>query len=161
MMDKRKLNKIFRRDSSTSQSREESPISSPSSPSTNGYVSVDDEPTPEVTQNTAFNSTSHRQSQVAKDDLFEELGLRHFGRIQHSSSIVCLGYVLIAISIFTFIVYVYAVIGAKLMPYTGYFVLDIIKEDNYICYLIPLMLVPAVSAKYFNWLARQHFEQNG
>ena len=57
-------------------------------------------------------------------------------------------------------IFLYTAIISKLLPDTGYFVIDFIKHDYYFCYLIPLSIVPTYAVVYLNWLAMRHFEQN-
>ena len=100
---------------------------------------------------------------VPEDDnlemLFENLGLRHFGKMSLQPNL-CVAYTLIFVSIFFGVSFVYAAFISKLMPDTGVLVLDAIKGDFYFCYLFPLLLLPTYIVVYINWLAMKFFKNN-
>ena len=99
-------------------------------------------------------------SQDSTEVLFEELGLRHLGKLQTPTNATCQGFfILITVSI-TAIAYIYAGLISKLLPYSGNEVLDVVKDDVYFCYLIPLILLPTLIMIYLNWLSFEHFRQN-
>ena len=91
--------------------------------------------------------------------LFKNLGLRHFGRMEMEPNL-CVAYSLVFLSIFIFILFIYAAFASKLMPDTNIYILDFIKYDYYFCYLIPLMLLPTYIVVYINWLAMKFFKNN-
>lgn len=98
---------------------------------------------------------------VNLERLFQSLGLRHLGRkIKIKSSLK--HYILFVASIVFFLLYVYAAFISKALPdsYTDNWILDAIRRDSYICYLIPLMILPTFMVIYLNWLAMKFFESN-
>ena len=111
----------------------------------------------ELLENTTWNSLS---ANVQSEALFTKLGLRHLGRLQYSSRTKYYGYGVIVISILIGLSFLYAAFISKSLPDSGIHVLDGIKHDHYFCYLLPLTILPTILARYINWLARQHFEQN-
>jgi hypothetical protein len=54
--------------------------------------------------------------------------------------------------------YLYSAIISKVMPDTGFVILDAIKYDYYFCYLIPLMILPTVIVVYLKWLSMSLFQ---
>lgn len=94
------------------------------------------------------------------EDLFEELGLRHLGKLQTPADATCYGYCTLITVLILAVAYLYAGIISKLLPYSGYEVLDAVKEDVYFCYLAPLILLPTLVMIYLNWLSFEHFRQN-
>ena len=91
--------------------------------------------------------------------LFENLGLRHFGKMQLQPNL-CVARTFLFISIFIGVLFSYSAFISKLMPDTGILVLDFMKHDYYFCYLFPLMLLPTYIVVYINWLAMKFFKNN-
>lgn len=91
---------------------------------------------------------------------FQSLGLRHFGRLAPPKNIDYYGYATTCFFATIGIIYLYTALVSKLLPDTGYFILDFFKHDFYFCYLIPLSIIPTYAVIYLNWLAMRHFEQN-
>jgi hypothetical protein len=57
--------------------------------------------------------------------------------------------------------FAYALVVSKfLMPTTGIYVLDLIKDDQYYCYFLPLCLIPTYLFFYLNWLSWTYFQYN-
>lgn len=91
---------------------------------------------------------------------FQSLGLRHFGRLSLPKNVDYYGYAITCSFVAIGIVYLYTAFVSKLLPDTGYFLLDFFKYDYYFCFLIPLSIIPTYMVIYLNWLAMRHFEQN-
>ena len=52
----------------------------------------------------------------------------------------------------------YSVIFSKvMMPYTGHFILDWIKDDYYYCALLPAWLLTVVILAWINWVSMKYF----
>lgn len=66
----------------------------------------------------------------------------------------------IVFSVVISLVYFYAAFISKMLPYTGYFILDSMKDDYYVCYLLPLMIVPTIVVVYLEWLSMTFFQHN-
>lgn len=95
------------------------------------------------------------------DNLFDDLELRNIHDLKiENAHLGFYGYLIIAMSCFCGSLYLYAAFISKLLPDTGAVVLDMIKNDYYICYLIPLIIPPTYAVIYLNWLSIRHFEQN-
>ena len=75
------------------------------------------------------------------------------------NSSIC-GYILFFISISFFIISIYAIIISKKLSYTGNIYLDAIKDDEYYCYLLPLLIPITIIAVYLNWLGLKFFKHN-
>lgn len=98
---------------------------------------------------------------LSQDDLFKDLKIRHVAQMQASSpSLQLTGYLLIATAVVFAAVYLHAAFLSKMLPRTGLAVLDMVAEDRYFCYLVPLVLLPTGAVLYLNWLAITHFRQN-
>lgn len=97
------------------------------------------------------------EEDFAVERQFKELGLRN--RISPVAN-VGIGLVVFLASILVGILYVYAAFVSKLLPETGIFLIDWIKQDTYFCYLIPLALPTAYVFIYINWLSLRVFENN-
>ena len=95
-----------------------------------------------------------------QEDLFKELSLRRYSQMRITPSIRLFGYGLICSSIAFGVIFLYAILVAKLMPDTGYKILDWVKSDRYFCYLIPLAILPTYAIIYLNWLSITHFVRN-
>lgn len=91
--------------------------------------------------------------------LFENLGLRHFGKMQLQPNLFA-AHTFLFVSIFVGVLFSYSAFISKLMPDTGILVLDFMKHDYYFCYLFPLMLLPTYIVVYINWLAMKFFKNN-
>eukprot|EP01035_Chromulina_nebulosa_P063185 gene63185-86432_t len=78
------------------------------------------------------------------EDLYKELGLRHLGKLQTPTDATCYGYCILITVLLLGLAYIYAGFISKLLPYSGYEVLDAVKEDVYFCYLAPLILLPTL-----------------
>ena len=46
------------------------------------------------------------------------------------------------------------------MGYTGNFILDWIKDDDYYCYLVPATYVTTAFFMYANWTAMKYFRHS-
>jgi hypothetical protein len=91
--------------------------------------------------------------------VFKRLDLRNIHHIKPSKNLY-LACNLVAISIIAGILYIYAAFVSKLLPDTGYWILDFIKHDYYYCYLVPLLLLPTYAVIWLNWIASQIYEHN-
>ena len=98
------------------------------------------------------------------EGIFATLGLRSFGRVgasKHAAEGDGLGYkgpsgyTLLISSILLVLAYLYAALFSKLMPTTGVALLDAIKEDEYFCFLLPLLIIPTFFIVYLNWVSFQ------
>ena len=97
------------------------------------------------------------EDDFAVERQFKELGLRN-----RVSLVANVGVALVVIfaSILLGVLYVYAAFVSKLLPDTGIFLFDWIKQDTYFCYLIPLALPTSYVFIYINWLSLRVFENN-
>ena len=71
-----------------------------------------------------------------------------------------MGALVITMAAIIFIVLFYAIIGSKLLEPTGNYLLDFIREDQYYCVLLPLMLPVTVIALYCNWVSMKFFRHS-
>ncbi|KAI9224649.1 phosphatidylinositol N-acetylglucosaminyltransferase subunit Y-domain-containing protein [Blastocladiella britannica] len=60
----------------------------------------------------------------------------------------------------TFALWVYAAIVSKLLPPTGYWMLDAIQADHYFCYMVPLTLPVTVYFVIWNWFGLKLYKHN-
>ena len=121
---------------------------------------LDVDTTPLIHNSASKNPKDITTSQDSTEDLFEELGLRHLGKLQTPTNATCRGFFILVTVLLLAIVYIYAGLISKLLPYSGNEVLDAVKDDVYFCYLIPLILLPTLVMIYLNWLSFEHFRQN-
>ncbi|KAJ1944881.1 hypothetical protein FBU59_002478 [Linderina macrospora] len=70
------------------------------------------------------------------------------------------GYALLATTSTVFFVSIYALIVSKFMPYTGIRFLDMVKEDDYYCLLVPITGLSFIIAVFWNWLGMKFFRHN-
>eukprot|EP01031_Cornospumella_fuschlensis_P039148 gene39148-47630_t len=105
-------------------------------------------------------NVSDSSSLISEEQLFKELGLRHLVSFQLPTGLHFTGLVLVILSALVLLTSLYTIVISKLMPYTGILVLDFVKDDEYFCYLLPLLVLPTFSVVYLNWLAMNHFQQN-
>lgn len=105
-------------------------------------------------------NVSDSSNSINQEELFKELGLRHLISFQLPASLHLTGLVLIVLSVLVLVISLYTILISKLMPYTGIVALDFVKDDEYFCYLLPLLILPTFSVVYLNWLAMNHFQQN-
>ena len=70
------------------------------------------------------------------------------------------GVKIIVLTLLVAAMFVYATVISKLMPITGHWLLDAVREDHYYCYLIPLTVPTALFAIYLNWLSMNFFRNN-
>lgn len=82
------------------------------------------------------------------------IGLKNFKYIEQKCRLC------IVFSVFIALIYLYAAFISKLMPYTGYLVLDAMKDDYYVCYLLPLITLPTIIVVYLEWLSMTFFQHN-
>ncbi|KAJ7547480.1 hypothetical protein O6H91_08G087900 [Diphasiastrum complanatum] len=68
------------------------------------------------------------------------------------------GLLLVASGTLLFSFFVYAAIISKLLPYSGYAVLDAIRDDWYYCLLVPLTVPVIIVAVYCHWLSMKLFK---
>ena len=94
------------------------------------------------------------------EELFAVLGLRKFQRHLNSAVDVKKWIFLLVFIALYFIGFIYCAFISKLLPATGHWLLDSIKNDYYYCYLVPLTIVPTFIVVYLNWLSMKFFENN-
>ncbi|KAI9146147.1 phosphatidylinositol N-acetylglucosaminyltransferase subunit Y-domain-containing protein [Paraphysoderma sedebokerense] len=70
------------------------------------------------------------------------------------------GWLLLITSAFTFVGGLYSTVISKWMPYTGIEILDLIKRDEYYCYLVPLTLPVTIAFIHLNWLGMKLFRHS-
>ncbi|KAI8580393.1 hypothetical protein K450DRAFT_236834 [Umbelopsis ramanniana AG] len=70
------------------------------------------------------------------------------------------GYALLAGTFTTFVVTVYATVGTYFVPYTGIWILDAIKDDDYYCLLIPITSIVSIYFIVWNWMGMKFFRHN-
>ena len=100
------------------------------------------------------------------EDMFIRLNLRDFR--DNSKKPICSSPLTIEIKAYGVIIltcilvftYVYAAFISPFVPATGYWLVDEMKNDNYYCYLIPIMILPTYIVIYLNWLSLRVFESN-
>eukprot|EP01039_Chlorochromonas_danica_P004956 gene4956-5439_t len=100
------------------------------------------------------------EASMSQEDLFKELRIRSLGPVQLSASLQVKGWLLAACSLAFALAFLYASILSKMLPYSGLRLLDAIKDDQYFCFLVPLLVLPTGLIIYLNWLAMSHFQQN-
>jgi len=111
-------------------------------------------------------SFPREDTEAELDSLFAKAGLRGFGRVGlsagHTPRLLSLssGYTLLISSVCGVLLYLYAAFISKIMPATGAQILDAIKEDDYFCFLLPLMILPTFVVVYLNWFAYQMYQNN-
>lgn len=71
-----------------------------------------------------------------------------------------LGYTLIFAALALFVFAFFAYFGSFILGKTGHVFLDWIMEENYYCYLIPLMVPITFILLYCNWLAIKFFRHS-
>lgn len=92
---------------------------------------------------------------------FNKLGLRHIHSIRGPlMKNIYLANNIISLSILLGLLFIYSAFLSKLLPDTGYWILDSMKHDCYYCYLIPLLLLPTYIIIWLNWISSQIFEHN-
>ena len=69
-----------------------------------------------------------------------------------------LGLGLIVLAVLYAAVNVYTIVLAKLLPETGFPVLDFFRNDEYFCLLFALLPLPTLATVYLNWLSERLFE---
>ena len=79
----------------------------------------------------------------------------------HSENLTeIMGSLIITMAAIIFIGLFYAMIGSKLLGPTGNYLLDFIRDDEYYCFLLPLMLPVTVIALYCNWVSMKFFRHS-
>ena len=63
-------------------------------------------------------------------------------------------------SVLSFAFLLYWLLLSKLLPPTGHWLLDALREDRYYCVLVPLSLPIALVASYLGWFASKLFRHN-
>ena len=71
-----------------------------------------------------------------------------------------IGSLIITMAAIFFIGLFYAMFGSKLLGPTGNYLLDFIREDEYYCFLLPLLLPVTVIALYCNWVSMKFFRHS-
>ena len=67
---------------------------------------------------------------------------------------------LLLISFFAFAVLSFWLLLSNLVPPTGNWLLDWLREDQYYCLLVPLTLPVTLVASYFTWFTNVLFQRN-
>ena len=94
-----------------------------------------------------------------REEFYKRLGLRHFGRMRVDETwSLWAAYALVFFASTGGLLFFYAAFLSKYMPDTGFWLLDEMKRDEYICFFIPLMAVPTVGTIYLNWLSMKLYE---
>lgn len=101
----------------------------------------------ESTQNKKFKSLGLR---IFKDNSYENNTYYTF--VTHILRLICI--------VLFIIVYIYCAVISKYFPDSDYQFLNLIKNDNYYCYLIPLSIIPTYFVYYLNWLCISLLENN-
>ncbi|KAI9183956.1 hypothetical protein H9P43_003008 [Blastocladiella emersonii ATCC 22665] len=57
-------------------------------------------------------------------------------------------------------VFVYCAVVSKVLPPTGYWLLDAVRDDRYYCYLVPLIVPVTVYHVIWNWFGIKLFKHN-
>ena len=102
------------------------------------------------------------------EELFKRLKLRDFRENSHHSldssslgvEVKSYGVILLTCTLVFLYIYAAYVSKSSLIPSTGYWLLDEMKDDHYYCYLIPIMILPTYIVIYLNWLSMRVFESN-
>jgi len=94
------------------------------------------------------------------EELFAVLGLRKFHKHPNDLVDVKKWIFLLIFVVLYFLGFVYCAFVSKLLPETGHWLLDSIRNDYYYCYLVPLTVVPTFIVVYLNWLSMRFFENN-
>ena len=72
----------------------------------------------------------------------------------------CCGWLLLIATLLFFAAIVYMLVVSKLLPPTGHWLLDWVREDTYYCLLVPNTIVVTVFTIYLNWLGLKFFRHN-
>jgi len=70
------------------------------------------------------------------------------------------GYITIIFAFIYFSFCLYAMIISKFLKRTGHVLLDWIKDDEFFCYLFPLLLPVLFLLAYANWLSLKYFRHS-
>ncbi|KAH8556738.1 phosphatidylinositol N-acetylglucosaminyltransferase subunit Y-domain-containing protein [Umbelopsis sp. PMI_123] len=70
------------------------------------------------------------------------------------------GYALLAATFATFTITAYTAVGTYFVPYTGYKILDAIKDDDYYCLLVPITSIVCIYFIVWNWMGMKFFRHN-
>ncbi|KAJ1896173.1 hypothetical protein LPJ66_004153 [Kickxella alabastrina] len=70
------------------------------------------------------------------------------------------GAVLLGVTSVMFVLLMYALVVAKFMPKTGFWLLDAVKKDDYFCLLVPITGLSFTFAVFWNWLGMKFFRHN-
>ena len=74
--------------------------------------------------------------------------------------LIIYGYCLITVGFVFFTWCIYSMIISKLLPYTNNILLDMIKDDTFYCFLIPLSIPIIYFSIYWNWICMKYFKHN-
>ncbi|KAJ1942085.1 hypothetical protein GGF37_003268 [Kickxella alabastrina] len=77
-----------------------------------------------------------------------------------SDSTPVYGAVLLGVTSVMFVLLMYALVVAKFMPKTGFWLLDAVKKDDYFCLLVPITGLSFTFAVFWNWLGMKFFRHN-
>jgi hypothetical protein len=78
----------------------------------------------------------------------------------HQNETALWGWVVIFLTLVTYVGAMYALVVSKFMPLTGNPILDWIKEDYYYSSLLMVMIPVTVIFVYLNWLSLKFFRHN-
>lgn len=77
------------------------------------------------------------------------------------SATAAYGWFVLALVGVVYVAAMYAVVVSKLVvPETGHYLLDWVRDDNYYCLLVPCTWVVTLLAVYLNWLGMKYFRHN-
>ncbi len=94
------------------------------------------------------------------EEFIKLLKIRNNSKVTLHPNLSLYGYFMVfAFSILGFC-FIYGAFISKLLPDSQYSFINVIKDDYYFCYLLPLAILPTYLIIYFNWLAFTHFQQN-
>ena len=95
-----------------------------------------------------------------RGDLLRRYGVRDADGGSSQGSLFLLASLILALSVASALLFLYAIVLSKLMPDTGIFLLDYIKHDQYFCFFLPLSVLPTYLFVYVNWLSLTYFQHN-
>lgn len=88
------------------------------------------------------------------------LGLRKVHEASNGAKVNLWGVVIVVGSLVIGVLFFLTAVVAKLFPLSDIRWIKAIQEDEYYCYLLPLMIVPTYAIMYLNWLSMTIFLNN-
>mmetsp|Transcript_6741 Transcript_6741/g.12797 ORF Transcript_6741/g.12797 Transcript_6741/m.12797 type:complete len:114 (-) Transcript_6741:279-620(-) len=68
------------------------------------------------------------------------------------------GIILIIFALLIFLLGTYSLVVSKLLPSTGIWLLDCIREDMYFCLLVPMLIPVTLMKVYCSWVSMKFFK---